>query len=55
MAGTGVSQWWVSGFSPFTTAKNASCSAFVIGPRSPLPTFMRSTDAIGETSTAVPL
>jgi hypothetical protein len=34
--------------------KNASWTALVIGPRVPLPTGMRSTEAIGEISTAVP-
>src|SRR5262245_598039 len=52
--GTGVSQRCRSGVSPRTMPKNACWIALVIGPGSPVPIGMRSTEVMGLTSTAVP-
>src|SRR6476660_9251980 len=51
---TDCSQPCASGTSPLTIWKNRCWIASVTGPRRPRPTFTRSTDRMGVTSTAVP-
>ena len=52
---TGVSQPCWSGSSPSTMPKKRAWIRSVMGPRLPLPTFMRSTERTGVISTAVPV
>src|SRR5579872_1630801 len=51
---TGVSQLWRSGLVPLVRAKNSSWSLRVMGPATPLPTWILSTERMGVISTAVP-
>src|ERR1700730_470998 len=51
---TGVSQLCRSGLLPLVSAKNSSCSLRVMGPATPLPTRILSTERLGVISTAVP-